>query len=52
MLQTPFLIAKVGDNMLVGGLGEQRDIGGGMAEILAKTSHKIGQEEGVSDRKI
>jgi hypothetical protein len=49
MPQTAFLVAKVGDGLLLGGLGEQREVGGGVAEILAKTSHESGEEEGVGD---
>jgi hypothetical protein len=52
MLQMPFLIAKVGDGLLVGGLGEQHEVRGGVAEILAKTGRKSGEEEGVGDWKI
>jgi hypothetical protein len=52
LLQMLFLVAKVGDILLVGGLGEQREVGGSVAEILAKTSHESGEEEGVGDRKI
>jgi hypothetical protein len=52
MLQTPFLIAKVGDRLLVGELGEQREVGGGITKILANTSHERGEEEGVGDQEF
>jgi hypothetical protein len=51
MLKTPFLITKVGDSLLVGGL-EQREVGGGVAEILAKTSCEHGEEESDNDREL
>jgi hypothetical protein len=51
-VQTTFLVAKVGDGLLVGGLGEPREVLGGVAEILAKTGHESGEEESVGDQKI
>jgi hypothetical protein len=35
VFQPPLLIAKVGHSLLVGQCGEQREVGGGVAEVLA-----------------
>jgi hypothetical protein len=52
VFQPPLLIAKVGHNLLVGRRGEQREVGGGVAEILAEACHEHREEEGVGDRKL
>jgi hypothetical protein len=35
VFQPPLLIAKVGHSLLVGRRGEQREVGGSVAEVLA-----------------
>jgi hypothetical protein len=52
MLQTLFLVAKACEGLLVGGFGEQCEVRGSVAEILAKIDHESGEEEGVGDQKI
>jgi hypothetical protein len=50
MLQAPLLETKVGHNLLQGWFGEQREVGGGVAEVFAKACHQHGKEEHVGDR--
>jgi hypothetical protein len=52
VFQPSLLVAKVGHSLLVGRRGEQREVGGGMAEVLAEAGREHGEEEGVSDRKL
>jgi hypothetical protein len=52
VFQPPLLVAKVGHGMLVGRRGEQREVGGGVAEILAEGCRNRREDECVGDRKL
>jgi hypothetical protein len=48
----PLLVAKVGHGLLIGRRGEQHEVVGGVAEILAEAYHERIEEECVGDRKL
>jgi hypothetical protein len=52
MLQAPLLETKVGHSLLDGWFGDQREVGGAVAEVFAKACHQRGEEERVGDREL
>jgi hypothetical protein len=52
VFQPPLLLAKVGHGLLIGRRGEQHEVVGGVAKIIAEAYHERREEECVGDRKL